>query len=186
MSRLKTFGTLLLAGSLAPAGVLLAQPATAATPAVNTHTSQMDPASMNTSVQNKFTRIHDLSQKAGKDVAPLKFGTNGTELNWKVHSIRLARAKKAVNQVEKDVKQLESRKAGLTPWQRQLLGNVKEDAHEMVYQTRAAVKVLNAHHNKNALALTSYPQNIDMIWQKANDAAEEIGTVFQRHGGDID
>jgi hypothetical protein len=33
---------------------------------------------------------------------------------------------------------------------------------------------------------TSYPQDIDMISQKANDAANSIGTVFQRHGIDID
>lgn len=186
MSRLKTFGTLLLAGSLAPAGALFAQPSTATTPAKTTYASQADPASANMNVQNKFSRIQDLAQNVRKEVAPLKFGTTGTQLNWQIHSTKLARAKRAVNQMEKDVNQLESRKASLTPWQRQLLGNVKQNSHEMVFQTSRAIKVLNAHHNNKALAATSYPQNIDMISQKANDAAKDIGTVFQRHGVDMD
>lgn len=73
MSKLKTFGTLLLAGSLTPAGVLFAQSSATANPAMSTHTSQTDPAATSMSARHNFTRIQDLAQNVRKDVAPLKF-----------------------------------------------------------------------------------------------------------------
>lgn len=188
MNKLRTLGTFLLAGAITPAGVLFSQSSAATVTANGTYARHTDPASTgsNRNVQNKFSKIQDLAQNVRKDVGPLKSGTNGTELNWQIHAQRMARVKRSVNQMETDINQLQSQKASLAPWQQQLLGNLKEDTNEMVYQTSAALKVLNAHHDKMALVTTSYPQNIDMISQKANDAATSIGAVFQRHGVDID
>jgi hypothetical protein len=185
MRTLRTIGNILLAGSIVPAGVAFAQVSQKA-PTNGAVVSQNDPAPTTANAQKTFSKIQDLAQNVRQDVGPLKFKTNGTNLTWKLHSIRLMRTKKAVNQMEMDVNQLESRKANLPPWQQELLGNVKEDTHEMVFQTSAAIKTLNQHHNKMALVTTNYPQNIDMISQRANDAASSIGTVFQRHGVDMD
>jgi hypothetical protein len=143
-------------------------------------------ASATPNAKKAFTRIQDLAQNVRQQVGPLKFGTNGTDLTWKVHSMKLSNVKTWVNEMESDVHRLETSKSDLPAWQKQLLSNVREDTHELVYQTSAAIKVLDQHHNKMALVTTSYPQDIDMISQKANDAANSIGTVFQRHGIDID
>lgn len=180
----RTLGTLFIVGMIAPAGLLFSQTASQPTSAKATAKRRMDPATP--SSKFVFNRIEDLALSVRKDVATLKFGTNGTSVTWKIHSIRLARVKSQVNQMEKDIRRLSSRKQTLPNWQEQLLGSVKEDTHELVYQSTAAIKVLNAKHNTTVLATTRYPQYIDRISEKANDVGSLIGTVFQQHGFDMD
>lgn len=181
---LRTLGTLVVAGLMAPAGILFAQGAYQ--PANNTSTSASWKDTATTSPMKTFSKIQDLSQKVRKEVGPLKIRTNGTQVTWKFHSARLARVKRQVNQMQNDVNRLSATKESLPSWQQQLLGNVKTNTHELVYQTRAAITTLNAYHNTNALATTRYPQYIDHISQRANSTAIRIGTVFQHHGYDMD
>lgn len=181
----KTLGTLLVASLIAPAGLLFSQ-VNSQPAAADSVLSRTDTISTTTNPQNTFSCVQDLAQSIRKQVAPLKFSINGNNVTWKLHSVRLMRIKNQVNQMETDVNRLETRKSSLPSWQQQLLGNVKQDTHELVYQTSAAIKMLNKHHDTTALATTQYPQYIDMISQKANDAADSIGTVFQRHGVDMD
>lgn len=180
----RTLGTLIAAGLIVPAGVLCAQTAPAQTSTMADSASSADTAT--TSARNTFSRIQDLAQSVRKEVGPLKFDTNGTSVTWKLHSTKLTRVRSQVNQIEQNVRKLSARKESLPAWQQQLLSNIKEDSHELVYQTSAAIKTLNAHHDTTVLATTRYPQYIDMISQKANDAAHSIGTVFTRRGVDMD
>lgn len=180
MNIFKKLGTLAVAFLIVPAGLALARTAPDAA------STRADTMSTTTNVQRTFSKIQDLAQNIREEIGPLKFDTNGTQVTWKVHSTRLMKVKKQVNQMENEVNRIATRKASLPDWQQQLLGNVKRDTHELVYQTQAAVKQLNKLRNTNALALTRYPQYIDQISQKANDAASSIGTVFQRHGVDMD
>lgn len=189
MNGLRTMGTLLLAGLITPAGLLFSQPsANAVVTNANSTTANLamarrvNSASPAMRVRKQFSTIQNLAQNVRKQVGTLKFGTNGTNVTWKFHAIRLQRVKHAVNKMETNVNRLEARKANLAPWQQQLLANVKENTHELAYQTSAAIKTLNAHHNTVALGTAPYQKNIHKISQNAKDAATTIGNVFQYHG----
>lgn len=180
----KIFGTLLLAGLISPGGFLFSQPSENIASATNGTVAAGADAASTHATQNAFGKIEDSAQNVRQEVGPLKFGTTGTNLAWKVQVVRLRRIKKNVDQMEAEVNQLAVQKSNLPKWQQDLLGNVKEDALQMVYQTSAALKTLNKHHQN--LAATAYFQNIKTISQKANSAANSIGTVFQHHGVDMD
>lgn len=184
MQILRGLGTLIIAGFIAPAGLVLGQTAPNLARTTVSAASKADPVT--TTGKTTFSQIQDLAQNIRREVGPLKFDTVGTSVTWKFHTDRLARVKQDVNKMEKDVNKLEARKNTLPAWQQELLNDVEQDSHEVVYQTSEAIKTLNANHNTTVLATTRYPQYIDIISQKANDAAGSIGTVFQRHGVDMD
>jgi hypothetical protein len=186
MNIVRTIRTLFVVGLIAPAALLFSQVSAQPVAANSSFASPMDTISTTTNVQRTFSRIQDLAQKVRKEVGPLKFSTNGTSVTWKVHSARLRRVKNDVNQIETDVNRLATRKEGLPTWQQQLLSSTREDAHELVYQTSAAIKTLQAHRDTEALAATRYPQYVKNISKSSNQVANSIGTAFQRHGVDMD
>ena len=49
----------------------------------------------------------------------------------------------------------------------------------MVYQTDAALNTINAHQNRDYLALTQYPKNINVLYKNASQMGNTIGTVTQ-------
>jgi hypothetical protein len=49
----------------------------------------------------------------------------------------------------------------------------------MVYQTDEALNRVRVDENRNALALSQYPQNIDQIYNSATQMSGTINTVMQ-------
>lgn len=184
MNIINKLGTLFVVGLIAPVGLLFAQ--TSAKPATTTTASVRSADPTMTGAENAFSNIQDLAQDIRREVAPLKFSTNGTSVTWQIHSTRLTKVKQEVNQMETDLNRLAARKQNLPGWQQELLSSVKTDTNEIANQTQAAINELNKVQNASALAATRYPQYIGNISQKANDAASSIGTVFQRRGYDMD
>ena len=169
----KTTGLLLLAGLLMPAGMLLAtenhQP-----PAVTSSTANWYDVEQ---ASNLFDRMNTLALKVRKEVARLQ--VQGNDLSWREHSARLARAKNDINTIGNDLEQLNEMKGRLEPWQQSLIDKITPDVHTMVHQTDEALRTLDARESRTYLALSQYPQNINLIYKNANEMAGTIGTVTQ-------
>jgi hypothetical protein len=169
----KTLQSVLLASLLMPAGMLLATE-TYQPPAVTSSTANwydVDQAS------RLFNQMQTNALHVTKEVGALQI--QGTELPWQADSARLARARNNINIIGNDLLHLDQMRSKLEPWQQSLLHKVTPAAHEMVYQADVAINTLNAHQNRNYLALSQYPQNIDQIYKNANQMANTIQTVTQ-------
>jgi hypothetical protein len=126
---------------------------------------------------NLFDQMSTLALKVRREVARLQ--AQGIELNWREHSARLTRAKNDINTIGDNLLRLNEMKSKLEPWQQSLIGKITPEIHEMVYQTDAALDTLATHEDRLTLAMTQYPQNINAIYNNANQMADTIGTVTQ-------
>lgn len=164
---------LLLAGLVMPVGMLFAvqTPQSFSLSSNNANWYDTEQAT------NLLHQMRRLSFKTRKDAARLQ--AQGLYLNWEDQATKLQRAKTDVNKLSADLAQLKQIKNRLEPWQQSLVNKVTPEVHEMVYQLNAAIKTLNHHQNKAALALTEYPKNINMIYKQANQTVSTIGTVTQ-------
>jgi hypothetical protein len=166
-------GTLLLAASIMPCGVLLANESNQP-PAVTSSTANWYDVEQ---ASNLFTQMNALALKVRRDVGRLQ--AQGYQLSWREHGARLARAKANINTIGDDLMQLSEMKNRLEPWQRSLLNKVPPDVHEMVYQMDEALNTLDSHQDRTVLAMTQYPQNIGEIYDSANQMTGTIRTVTQ-------
>ena len=170
---LKTTGLLLVLGLLMPAGMLLAS-TTSEIPAVTSRKANWYDAEQASTL---FNQMNTLALKVRKEVGRLQ--VQGYELDWEAQAGRLARAKADVNRIGNDLLQLNEMKNKLEPWQQSLLNKITPNLHEMVYQMDAALHKLDVHQNRTYLAMTQYPQNINMIYKSANQMTNTISTVTQ-------
>lgn len=169
----KTTGLLVLLGLIMPAGMLLANEPVQAPAVTSTNANWYDVEQ----ASNLFNEMNNLALKVRREVARLQ--VQGDQLSWKAQSTRLARAKYDINTIGNDLEQLNEMKSRLEPWQKSLINKITPRVHGMVYQTDAALHILDAHENRTYLVLSQYPNNIDQIYKNANQMANTIGTVTQ-------
>ncbi len=174
MNIFRIMGTLLVAGLVSPAALLFSVNSQQQLPTLTSNSANWAATEEATS---SFNQIQDLAQKVRKQVGPLE--TNGVNLTWQVHADRLARIKAEVNEMGSDLLALTHMRNKLDPWQQQLLDRMTPRIHELVYQTRAALKKLNAQHDTQALAAVRYPQNLRIISHNAARLADTVGTYSQ-------
>ncbi len=166
-------GTFLLVGLIMPAGMLFGtetfRPPVVTSNRANWYDSEQ--------ASNLLNEMQTLAFKVRKEVARLQ--VQEIELGWQAQSARLESAKNDIDTMGNDLVRLDHIKGKLEPWQQNLVHKVTPEIHEMVYQMDAAIDTLDAHESRTDLALTEYPQNINMIYKNANRMAGTIGTVTQ-------
>ncbi len=167
----RTIEALLLAGLIMPAGMLFAV-TTNRQFGIKSNTANWQDTEEATNLLNQ---MQTLARNARRQVGRLQ--VQEIELNWEDQSQRLDTAKYDVNKMGADLFQLDQMEKRLEPWQQSLVHKVTPEVHEMAYQMDAAIAKLNKYENKDSLALTEYPQNINMIYKSANRMAGAIGTV---------
>ena len=124
-----------------------------------------------------FNRMQKLAWKVDKEAGPI--AVQNSELSWQDEAGSLDRMKSQINEMGQDLMRLSEMRNKLEPWQQHLLNRMTPDVHEMVYQMDEALNTLDAHENRITLALTQYPQNIDQIYDSANQMSGTISTVTQ-------
>lgn len=182
INNLRTLGILLLVALMAPAGLLFSQGFHRPTTATKTSTARLNPA---TSATKTFLGIQLLAQRVRREVRPLKYDTDITPITWQMQATQFQKVQGQVRKMENDVSRLSNRKESLSPWQYQLLGTTKQDVHEILFQTVAAMNTLNAHHNTAVLALTPYSNYVKIISQRATGVANSVRDAFQHHSVDV-
>ena len=169
----RAIGSMVFVGLLMPAGMLLA-----------TATHQLSAVTSNSAnwydteeASNLFNQMQMGALKVRKDVARLQ--VQEIQLSWQDQAQRLTRARSAINTIGDDLLRLDHIKDKVEPWQESLINKVTPEVHEMVYQTDDAINTVNAQQNRVTLAMTQYPQNINMIYKNANQMAGTITSVIR-------
>lgn len=169
----RIIGPLLIIGLLMPAGVLLAAethaPATTQTRGPNWYNVEQATTLLN--------HMQTLAYKVRRRIAPVRW--QQIQLNWQYDAAALDQSRYEINKMGNDLLRLDDTTAKLEPWQNSLVHKITPNVHEIVYQMDAAIKALNAQHNRYVLALTEYPQNLKAISQNAKQVSRTIRTVMQ-------
>lgn len=166
--------TLLIVLMLAPAGMLFA---TVQSPTALQEANPAKWASQQHATQ-LINKIQDLAYSVSKKVGPLQVNEMNTP--WPAQATMLDQLKTRVNQMSEDLFQLSAMRKSLAPWQQKLLHLMTPKVHELVYQTRAAIKEMNARQSAMALAMTPYQQNIDIIGRQSVKLQNSVG-VFTHY-----
>lgn len=169
---IKAIGSAVLVGFLMPAGMLLAT----VTPQLSGLTSNSANWYDTEEATNLLNQMQMGALKVKKDIGPLQ--VQEIQLAWQEQGARLSRARSAINEIGDDLVTLDHIKDKVEPWQKNLINKVTPEVHEMVYQTDVAVNDLNVHQNRVYLALSQYPQNINMIYNNANQMEGTITSVI--------
>jgi len=169
----RALGSLFVFALLSPAGFLFSiephQPVALTSPTANFADTE--------TATTLFNRMQKLAGKVNKEAGPIE--VQNYELSWQDEGSSLDRIKSQINKMGSDLLQLSEMRKKLEPWQQRLLKRTTPDVHEMVYQTDAAIKMLNAQEDTMALQGTPYPQSIGILSHKANQLADSVGTFTQ-------
>lgn len=156
---------------LAPAGTLFA--------AAPSPVAQSESRSANWESRQQPTRlfrnIQDLAYRVAKDVGPLR--VNQLDTPWMAQATTLIELKHHVNKMSEDLFHLTAMRKELAPPQQKLLSLMTPRVHELIYQTRAAIKEMNAKQSDMALAMTPYQQNIDIIGRQSDKIQNSIAAI---------
>ena len=168
-----TIGLIIFLGLLMPSGMLLAH-AMPQPPAVTSNTANWHDVEQASHLLN---RMQDLALNVKREVGRIQ--VQELQLGWRAQAQRLALTKDDIDTIGSDLLHLDGMRSNLEPWQQSLVKKVTPDVHEMVYQTDAALNTMRADESRVDLAMTQYPQNINLIYKNANEMAGTIGTVTQ-------
>ncbi len=169
----RTIETLVVIGLLMPVGMLFGV-STSTLPAVNSSSANWKYSEQATTLLNQ---MQGLAQKVTKELGPIQ--VQEYQLDWQEQGSRLSASKADINKMSNDLARLDTMKKGLEPWQKTLVNRVTPHVHELIYQANTAIKQLAKYENKTRLALAEYPENINIMYNNANQMAGDIGTVTQ-------
>lgn len=169
----RVLGSLLVVALVSPVGYLCA---------MNSHplpylTSPSANWADSENATNMFNRIQLLARKVQNEDGPLT--VDDVQLAWQIDAGKLDQIRSQVNEMSGDLLQLCEMRKKLEPWQQQLLGRMTPKIHELVYETQAAIEMLNHQHSMMALYPTSYPHYLAAISHDANQLAGSVGTYTQ-------
>ncbi|MGA8182105.1 MAG: hypothetical protein WB819_00500 [Terriglobia bacterium] len=170
---MKTIGLALFITLLMPAGMLFAKESVQATGLTSNTSNWYDVEE----ASNLLNRMQTLALNARNAIGQIQVAE--TDLGWQIQAVKLDRARNNVNKMGEDLVRLDEISSKVEPWQQRLIHKVSPRVHEMAYQLDAAINSLNQYQSKDHLALTEYPQNINMIYRDANQMSDAIGTVTQ-------
>lgn len=124
-----------------------------------------------------FNNIENLARRVRRELGPLQIDELQFALPSQASKFNYVRSE--INRIGDDLLQLDAMQKKLEPWQKQLLDRLTPHVHELVYQTDAAINQLKVNDGAAALALTQYPQNINVIERQTGQIIRSVGTFNQ-------
>ncbi len=124
-----------------------------------------------------FNNMQNMARRVKREIDPIQ--VSEMQVLWQSQASKLSRVKSHVNKMGNDLLQLDAMKNKLEPWQTKLLHRLTPNVHELVYQTDAAIAELNAKQSATALALTQYPDNINIIASQTGHLIHSVGAFNQ-------
>ena len=166
-------GLALLLTFLMPVKMLFAAPIHSLPAVTSSHANWYDVEE----ASNLLNQMQNRAFRVRKEVARLQ--VQEIQLVWQAQAAKLARTKRDIDVIGRDLVRLDQIKGKLDPWQKNLLNTITPELHEMVYQADEAIHTGDARENRYTLAMTQYPLNIGMIYRNANKMVNDIGTFTQ-------
>jgi chromosome segregation ATPase len=139
-------------------------------------TSYAQSASDNPSVTGQLNDAKTIVAKITKDAAQMESYTRRSRLNWETHAETLEKIKRDVNELQQNMRGLQSHQTVASPWQQDAIDRITGLANDLATNMNATIDRLNK--NKSQPTAPPYPEYLKANAQIASDLSDEINAAI--------
>lgn len=115
-------------------------------------------------------------QKIKKDAADMESYSRTSGLSWQTHTTTLAKIKADVNQLQENMRGLQSHGTVASPWQQDAIDRITTLANDLATNMNAAIA--QPTKSKSRPTAPPYPEYLKANARIANDLSDEIDDVI--------
>lgn len=130
----------------------------------------------NASVTAQLTAAKPILAKIKKDAANMESFTRNNGLSWQTHSTTLEKIKTDVNELQQNMRGLQSHRTVASPWQQDAIDRITTLANDLATNMNAAIDQLSK--SKSKPTAPPYPEYLKANARIANDLSDEIDDVI--------
>ena len=138
-------------------------------------TSHAQAASDNPSVTAQLNDAKTIMVKIKRGAAQMETYTRASGPSWKTHASALEKIKADVNELQQNMRGLQSHRTVASPWQQDAIDRVTSFANDLATNMNAAIDRLNKSKNPTA---PPYPEYLKANTRIASDLADEIDATI--------
>jgi hypothetical protein len=130
----------------------------------------------NPSVTGQLTDAKAIVAKIKKDAVQMESYAQNTGLSWQTHSTALEKIKADVNQLQQNMRGLQSHRTIASPWQQQAIDRITGFANDLATNMNATIDRLNK--SKSRPTAPPYPEYLKANARIVSDLADEIDATI--------
>jgi lambda repressor-like predicted transcriptional regulator len=134
--------------------------------------SRAQDAQDNPSVTAQLNAAKPILAKIKKDAADMESYSRTNGLSWQTHSTALEKIKADVNELQQNMRGLQSHRTAASPWQQDAIDRITALANDLATNMNAAIAQLNK--SKSKPTAPPYPEYLKANARIANDLSDEI------------
>jgi hypothetical protein len=139
-------------------------------------TSYAQGASDNPSVTGQLNDAKTIVAKIKKDAVQMQSYTQNTGLSWQTHIAALEKIKADVNELQQNMRGLQSHRTVASPWQQEAIDRITGFANDLATNMNASIDRLNK--SKSRPTAPPYPEYLKANTRIAGDLADEIDATI--------
>jgi hypothetical protein len=124
----------------------------------------------------QLTSAKTIVAKIKKDAVQMESYTRTTGLSWQAHSTTLEKIKADVNELQQNMRGLQSHRAVASPWQQDAIDRITGLVNDLATNMNATIERLNKSRTRPTAP--PYPEYLKANTQIASDLAEEIDATI--------
>jgi lambda repressor-like predicted transcriptional regulator len=133
-------------------------------------------ASDNASVTGQLNDAKVIVAKIKKDAVQMESYTQNAGLSWQTHSTALEKIKADVNQLQQNMRGLQSHRTIASAWQQEAIDRITGFANDLATNMNAAIDRLNK--SKSRPTAPPYPEYLKANSRIASDLGDEIAATI--------
>jgi hypothetical protein len=138
--------------------------------------SHAQAASDNPSVTGQLNDAKTIVAKIKKDAVQMESYAQNTGLSWKTHAAALEKIKSDVNELQQNMRGLQSHRTVASPWQQDAIDRITGFVNDLATNMNAANDRLNK--SKSRPTAPPYPDYLKANTRIASDLADEIDATI--------
>jgi hypothetical protein len=138
-------------------------------------TSYAQATNDNPSVTTQLNDARTIVAKIKRDAMQMETYTRTGGTSWKTHASSLEKIKADVNELQQNMRGLQSHRTVASPWQQDAIDRITAFANDLATNMNAAIDRLNKSKNPTT---APYPEYLKANTRIATDLANEIDTTI--------
>ena len=139
-------------------------------------TSYAQSASDNASVTAQLNGAKPIVAKIKADAVKMESYAQNTGLSWQTHSVTLGKIKDDVNELQQNMRGLQSHRTTASPWQQDAIDRITGYANDLATNMNATLDRLSK--SKSRPTTPPYPEYLKANARIASDLADEIDATI--------
>ena len=139
-------------------------------------TSYAQSATDNPSVTGQLNDAKTIVAKITKDAAQMESYTRRSRLNWETHAETLEKIKRDVNELQQNMRGLQSHRTVASAWQQEAIDRITGYANDLATNMNTTIARLN--QSKSRPTAPPYPEYLKANTRIVSDLADEIDATI--------